>query len=140
MTIIKNVTDFPENFFGFHPEDLSPDEKNRPLGKIFIKLQKLRNDLGLKCILIPGFAFKSISIINIEQDENYQPITQSSTIHLPTQQESCETKDQLQNRTGTCRKQYCSTQSRNQYLLTLCRSIPTAVECSSLFLHESQPK
>jgi hypothetical protein len=69
MTIIKNVTDFPENFFGFHPEDLSPDEKNRPLGKIFIKLQKLRNDLGLKCILIPGFAFKSISIINIEQDE-----------------------------------------------------------------------
>ena len=69
MTIIKNVTDFPQNFFGFHPEDLSPEEKNRPLGKIFIKLQKLRNDLGLKCILIPGFAFKSISIINIEQDE-----------------------------------------------------------------------
>jgi hypothetical protein len=74
MTIIKNVTDFPENFFGFHPEDLSPDEKNRPLGKIFIKLQKLRNDLGLKCILIPGFAFKSISIINIEQDENVVPL------------------------------------------------------------------
>lgn len=57
-------------FFWLSPWGLrDPDEKNRPLGKIFIKLQKLRNDLGLKCILIPGFAFKSISIINIEQDE-----------------------------------------------------------------------
>ena len=69
MTIIKNVTDFPENFFGFHPEDLSPDEKNRPLGKIFIKLQKLRNDLGLKCILIPSFLTGNIIISNIKKDE-----------------------------------------------------------------------
>ena len=96
MNIIKDLNDLPPNIFGFSPESLSLAEENTYLGKAIIELQNIRDNLGLKCILIPGFAFKSISIINIEQDENYQPITQSSTIHLPTQQESCETKDQLQ--------------------------------------------
>ena len=69
MNIIKDLNDLPPNIFGFSQEGLSLAEENTYLGKAIIELQNIRDNLGLKCILIPGFAFKSISIINIEQDE-----------------------------------------------------------------------
>ena len=69
MNIIKDLNDLPPNIFGFSPESLSLAEENTYLGKAIIELQNIRDNLGLKCILIPSFLTGNIIISNIKKDE-----------------------------------------------------------------------
>ena len=69
MNIIKDLNDLPPNFFGFSPDSLSLAEENTYLGKAIIELQNIRDNLGLKCILIPSFLTGNIIISNIKKDE-----------------------------------------------------------------------
>ena len=69
MNIIKDLNDLPPNIFGFSQEGLSLAEENTYLGKAIIELQNIRDNLGLKCILIPSFLTGNIIISNIKKDE-----------------------------------------------------------------------
>ena len=55
MPTINDPYDLVENLFGFTPEKetLSLAEKKTPLGIMFTELQKVRDKLGLTCLLLP---------------------------------------------------------------------------------------
>lgn len=69
MNIIKDLDDLPPNMFGFYPEGLSSAEENTCVGKTMRELQNIRDNLGLKCILIPSFLTGQINIMKIKKDE-----------------------------------------------------------------------
>lgn len=67
MHIIKSPNDLVENLFGFPPGTLSPAEEKTPLGIMFIELQKVRDKLGLKCLLSPSFLTNTIVCLGITE-------------------------------------------------------------------------
>ena len=69
MPTINDPYDLVENLFGFPPGTLSPAEEKTPLGIMFIELQKVRDKLGLKCLLSPSFLTNTIVCIGITESD-----------------------------------------------------------------------
>ena len=69
MPTINDPYDLVENLFGFTPKKktLSLAEKKTPLGIMFTELQKVRDKLGLTCLLLPSFLTNTILCLGITE-------------------------------------------------------------------------